>query len=510
MENEPTSHRQILRSSSIIGGASVINILIGLLRIKVVAVLLGPAGVGLVGILHNLMSAASTVSSMGVGNVGTRQIAEAAGRGDQAGIDAARRALFWGTMILAVIGAGVFWLLRNQLAQWVLDDAALADIVGWLAVGVALSVAGSAQGALLAGMRRIGDIARAQITSALISTALGIAAISWLGEKGFLLFILVVPLSSFVVTHIFVSRLPVIQSPRTPLRTMLSQWKIMIRLGGAFMLAGLASILGQLAVRTLVQRELGDDSLGYFHAAFTISMTYLVFVLGAMGTDYYPRLTAAIHNHERANQLVNEQTEVALLLAGPVLLAMLALAPWIIKLLYSAEFAPAVSILRWQILGDVLKVISWPMGFILLANGKGKIFMLKEIAVMSVFVFFVWLLLPSLAIESTGIAFLIMYVVNVPVLVVLTKVLTGFVWSRSVKRDIVFLIIAASTTMFTGYQYDIWGTVVGLLATLIYGIIALIRLAHMSELSGKPGKLAETARKYLGKIGLIHIEQEHK
>ena len=54
-QQEQSSHKQILRSSFIIGGASVINILVGLLRMKVVAVLLGPAGVGLIGILNNLM-----------------------------------------------------------------------------------------------------------------------------------------------------------------------------------------------------------------------------------------------------------------------------------------------------------------------------------------------------------------------------------------------------------------------------------------------------------------------
>ena len=68
------SYRQILRSSSIIGGASVINIVVGLLRIKVAAVLFGPSGVGLIGLLTNLASTASAVAGLGFGNVGTRQI----------------------------------------------------------------------------------------------------------------------------------------------------------------------------------------------------------------------------------------------------------------------------------------------------------------------------------------------------------------------------------------------------------------------------------------------------
>ena len=108
-------------------------------------------------------------------------------------------------------------------------------------------------------------------------------------------------------------------------------------------------------------------------------MTYIGFVLGAMGTDYFPRLTEAINDQARARKLVNEQTEMALLLAGPVLLAMITLAPWVIHLLYAASFAPATEVLRWQVLGDILKVASWPMGFILLAMGAAAFTLLRNL-----------------------------------------------------------------------------------------------------------------------------------
>jgi PST family polysaccharide transporter len=494
---EQSSHRQILRSSSIIGGASVINILIGLLRLKVVAVLLGPAGVGLIGLLHNLMATASTVAALGFGTVGTRQIAEAAGREDQTGIDTARRALFWGTLGLAVVGGVLLWALRDLLADKVLADPGMAPLIGWLALGVALTVASGSQAALLTGMRRVGDIARVQVYSAVLTTVLGLGAIWLLGAAGLLLFILAAPFASFVIGHLYVARLPKIQTPAVPLSALAGQWKTMARLGSAFMVAGLVGVLGQLAVRTLVQHELGAESLGYFQAAWVLSMTYLGFVLGAMGTDYYPRLTAAIHDYAAANRLVNEQTEVALLLAGPVLLSMLALVPWIIQLLYSAEFAPAASILRWQILGDVLKIISWPLGFILLAAGAGRTFMLTESAAMAVFAGGTWLALPWLGIQATGISFLLMYVVYLPLVYWLARRRTGFRWHRSVLRDALLLCMAATLVAACGAWHDWLGAVVGVLAAGSFGVVALLRLARMVELGGALSKLKEVVRRYL-------------
>jgi len=207
------------------------------------------------------------------------------------------------------------------------------------------------------------------------------------------------------------------------------------------------TLVAQLLVRTLVQRELGSSALGQFQAAWTVSMTYLGFVLGAMGTDYYPRITAAIHDHDAVNRMVNEQTEVALLLAGPVLLAMLALAPWLIELLYSRAFADAVVLLRWQVLGDLLKIAAWPMGFIILAAGDGRTFMLTETFSMTVFVGLVWLGLPLIGLQATGFAFIGMYLALLPLVYWLAKRRTGFCWTPGVKRQVVMLVIAASAIL---------------------------------------------------------------
>lgn len=500
---EESSHKQILRSSAIIGGASLLNILVGLLRMKLVAVLLGPAGVGLVGMLNNLMTAGATVAALGFGNVGTRQVAEARGREDQAGVAAARKALFWGTMVLAVVGATAFWLARDIIAVRVLGDADLAPHLGWVSVGIALTVATGSQKALLAGMRRIGDIAWITMLSSLISAAIGIAAVYSLGEAGIVLLVISAPLAGFIISHLFVGQLPKITTGRVPLSDLSSQWATLARLGSAFMVAGLSVTLGQLAVRSMVQQQLGTDSLGYFQAAWAISMTYIAFVLAAMGTDYYPRLTAAIHDPEKAKRLVNEQAQVAILLAGPVLVAMLALAPWVIRLLYTEEFVPAVSILRWQILGDVLRILSWPMGFIILACGKGTVFMVKEAAVMGVFVAATWVMLPFIGLEATGVAFFAMYAVNVPILFLITRSLIGFTWNRQVKIDGLLLVVIAFTVATVGNFGDIPGAVLGVIAALLMGLRSSIKLAQMAELGGPLGRflarLGNSPRHFFGR-----------
>jgi len=501
---EQNSYRQILRSSSIIGGASVINIVIGLLRVKVAAVLLGPAGVGLIGLLQSLMATASTVAALGFGNVGTRQVAEAVGKADNSAVAAVRRTLFWATLVLALLGALVFWWLRDVLAAQVLSDASRADEVGWLAIGVALTVASGSQGALLNGMRRIGDLARISIGSALCSTVIGIGALLIWHEHGMLLFVLGAPIASFLLGHWYVAKLGRVQGPATPLSTLVSQWSVMARLGAAFMVSGLVVTLGQLLLRTLVQRELGAGALGQFQAAWLIGMTYIGFVLAAMGTDYYPRLTAAIHDHATANRLVNEQTEVALLMAGPVFLAMLGLAPWIIELLYSHAFDEAVVILRWQVLGDVLKVTCWPMGFLILAAGDGRTFMMTESLAIGIFVAVSWMGLTLVGIQATGIGFLVMYVIYLPVVYWLARRRTGFHWDKRVIEQLVALMFAAVAVALAGAWSEMAAAIAGVAGALLFGLYGLGRLGAMANLSGPVGRVAGLSRRLMLKMGFQH------
>ncbi len=487
---EGNSYRQILRSTSIIGGASVINVVVGLVRMKAAALLLGPTGVGLIGLMNNLLTTASGVAGLGVGTVGTRQIAEAAGHEDPARAWQVRRALFWLTLVLALAGGVAVWLSRELLARRILGGEVGADAVGLLAIGVAVSVAAPSQTALLNGLRRIGDLARVTVGSALLSTLGGLAALWLWGERGIVAFVLAGPIATFLLGHVYVRRLPRVEGSSASLGALAPEWSLMVRLGFAFMVASFAGTAGQLAVQTLVQERLGGEGLGLFQAAWMISMTYIGFVLGAMGTDYYPRLTAVIHDAEATNRLVNEQTEVALLLAAPALIAMMALAPWVLRVLYSDEFLGAAETLRWQVAGDVIKILSWPLGFILLAAGDGKSFMVSQWLAIVAFYGATWSLLPYLALGATGVAFLGMYVLLLVIVRAYATYRFGFEWTSHVAILAFALLASALAIHGVALVAEPLAAVVGLLLAVAFGLYALVRLASLGDLRGPMAKLS--------------------
>lgn len=486
-----SSYKTILRASSIIGGASVINIAAGLVKMKVVAVMLGPAGVGLLGLYQNLVQTAGLVSGLGVARSGTRQIAAAG----PAAVDRVRRALFWGALVQALLGAIGFWLASSWIAARLIADPARTSEVAWLSLGVGLTVAGGAQGALLNGLRRVGDIARVQAGSGVLSAALGVILL-WIWEaNGLIALVLVGPMVSFTLGHVYVSRLDRPAGPPESALVLAREWAATTRLGLAFMVSSLVTMLGFLAARVLVQRELGADGLGQFQAAWAIGMTYLGFVLGAMGTDYYPRLTASIVNPVEATRLVNEQTEVALLLCGPVLVALLGCAPWVFWLLYTPEFGPAVDILRWQILGDILKVMSWPLGFVMLAAGTGKTFILAETLGIAVFVIGVFVGLPLIGVTATGLAFLALYIVYLPLVRWIGGQLIGFRWSRSVRAQAAMLIGSAVAVELAARLSNAAGAATGLGLGMLLAMWSLLQLSAVSEARGRLAPVTRTGER---------------
>jgi PST family polysaccharide transporter len=261
------------------------------------------------------------------------------------------------------------------------------------------------------------------------------------------------------------------------------------------MIAGFMTSASQLLVRSLIQRSQGPEALGHFHAAWTISMTYIGFVLQAMGTDYYPRLTAAIRDHAAVNKMVNQQTEIALLLAGPIFIAMIALAPWTIDLLYSSHFAEAAAVLRWQILGDILKVISWPLGFIILSAGEGRTFIFTELSSNATFVAVSWLGLPLLGVKATGLGFLAMYVVLLPIVYGLAHARTGFRWDNSVIKIALLIIGLSIAVMGIIALHPLTGVWLGCISSAALGFYALTHIAHVDNLDGRLKKISGWANR---------------
>ena len=449
MLNKNESKKQILKSSSIIGGASFITILIGLVQVKVLALLLGPAGIGLMGLLMTIMTLGSTLFGMGLGSSGVRELALNNQNVDK--LNLVRKALFLANFLLGLLAVIVICFFKETLSERFFQSPDYQDSIAIISVGVFFTLVLSSQIALLQGLRKIIELAKVNIIGALSSTSIGLLIIWKFGESGLPFFIIVLPLASFIVALFYNRKLPKLVDSTVGFKQLKSQWRTMFILGFSFMLSSLMMIGSQFIVRYIINQKLNIESVGYFQAAWAISMTYISFVLSAMAADYYPRLTQKIHSKNEANGLVNEQTEIAIIFAAPVLIAMLTFAPIAIHLLYSSEFTASIEILRWQVLGDAFKVVSWPLSFIILAKGRSKLFFCTELLWNGSYVLLVYIGIHDFGIEITGYGFAISYLIYLFTVYTIAWSSNGFQWNRKNIKLILLLTLSTLSLLLLSY-----------------------------------------------------------
>lgn len=462
--------------SSMVGGAQLIKMFIGIVQTKFVAVLIGPSGIGLIAAYQSVIQLGSQISGFGINQSGVRDVAAAAGSNNQNSI--ARtifilRRMCWLTGLGGTIGLAVLALPISLLT---FGTSAHAMSLALLSAIILVTAIAQGQMAIIQGLRRIGDLVRIQIVGSLAGACVSIGLYVYFGMAGIVPALFAIAVFNLGVAWWF-SRKVIPATVRIPWRETLASAKSLFGLGAAFMVGGLATTFTAYATRVLIVRNIGIDGVGMYQAAFAISGYVVNFVLGAMGADFYPRLAGVAENRREMNRLVNEQTEIGLLLSTPVLIVILGLAPLAINILYSADFAPAVELLRWFAVGCFLRVISWPMGFIQLAKGEKHWFMFSQIVFNALHIFFIIGGMDLWGLRGAAMAFCAMYICHVIGIRLIAQHLTQFSWSHKTKRliycQLIAILIAFGVSLLLS---DICSMVVGGILFLMIGVYCFQQL----------------------------------
>ncbi|WP_164102730.1 O-antigen translocase [Candidatus Laterigemmans baculatus] len=471
------SYGQIFRSSSIIGGAQVINVVIGMVRMKLVAVLIGPSGVGLLGIYQSITGLAGTIAGLGLQTSGVREVARYHGLGDLAGIArtiTTLRRVCWFTGLAGMLSLAA---LSPWVSQATMGSKDYAWAVAMLGVTILFGNLAAGQGAIVQGTRRIGDIARMQIASALAGTIVAGVFYGWLGSAGIVPALIALSLVSLSISTYFACRVKK-AAVMVSWSESIVQATHLVRLGIALVWSAALAGVVTYATQAMILRDLNVEAVGVYAAAYTLSAMFVNFVLSAMAADFYPRLTANSNNHARMTNLVNEQTEVGLLLAFPGLLATLLFAPFVIPVLYTSEFAPASGLLKWLVLGCMGRVLSWPLGFCLLAKGQGILVATTESVSNVVHLLMIWAGLSLMGLTGVAVAFALLYVLHTMGMLIVTHMTIGFRWSRNVLNQLAWMVpTALSVFAATWCLPDVLNVVFGGIVMVGSAVACLRQLA---------------------------------
>ncbi len=420
MSENKDSYRNVLKATSLFGGVQVVNILIAIVRSKFIALFIGPAGMGIASLLNSTLGLINGLTNLGLDKSAVRDISvayknenhETASRT----ISILKR-LVWFT---AVFGAILMIALSPFLSEFAFEDKSFTLAFVWIAIALFFKQITDSQLAILQGLRRLKDLAKANLFGNLLGLLITIPLYYYFRIDAIVPAIIIASLVSFAFTFYY-SRKAQISSVTVSTSEAFSEGKEMIQLGATLSVSSLISLLVAYIIQIYISQKGGIDEVGLYNAGFVILNTYVGIIFTAMATDYFPRLSAISEEIIKIRKAVFEQAFIAVLLIVPIIVVFLMFAQFIIVLLYSEAFTPIVKMVSWGILGMVFKAVSFSMGYVIIAKGDSKLFIKTAVG------FNVTLLVSNVigyyygGLEGLGISFFLYYILHYAALRIITK-----------------------------------------------------------------------------------------
>lgn len=382
---EESSYRSIFKSTFLVGGAQVINILISLVKNKVLAMLLGPAGIGVMGVYTSITTLVSSISNLGINSSAVKQLAEADSAADKGRlfylIRIIRRLLLFSGLAFALMMS----IFSKPLAQFSFERDYKPELVTAMVI-ISLLVLfdnlSTGERAILQGRRKLRELAIGQVLGAFFGALVGVLIIYLFKFEGIAWYLLSTSVSMYLIylyqVHLSNKDLRAASTSMSALEKR-KETKALVKLGLAFLVTVLAGSAVSYAERLLIIRSLDVEGVGIYQSAWSLVNMSFNLVLLAMTTDFYPRLVAIAADERAVNRTVNEQVELALLAALPVLLVLYVFSPLLLELLYSASFLTGSALCRWLAISCFFRVLCWPLGYIIIAKGNNRLFMISSI-----------------------------------------------------------------------------------------------------------------------------------
>jgi O-antigen/teichoic acid export membrane protein len=431
-----------MKASSIYGGVQVFTIIITIIRSKFIAVLLGPTGMGIADLLNSTTSLIGGLTNFGLGISAVRNVAYVNGLGNAvrtATLIIVIRRCVW---ITGILGTLMMLALSPWLSQLTFGNHDFTMAFVWISVTLLFTQLSTGQMVLLQGMRKMHHLAKATLSGSALGLVITVPIYYLFGIKGIVPSIIITSLISLSLSWFFAKQVKIEKVKVSRVRT-LAEGRQMLAMGFVISVSGLITLGASYIVRIYIRNLGGIEQVGFYTAGFAIINTYVGLIFTAMGTDYFPRLSAVAHSNALCKQAINQQAEIALLVLSPIILVFLVFIQWVVILLYSEKFLAVDTMIHWAALGMLFKAASWAIGYLLLAKGNSKIFFWNEL-IANFYVLGLNILgYHFMGLTGLGISFMTGYLISLGQVFLLTKIKFEFSFDPAFIRIFAFQFLLA-------------------------------------------------------------------
>lgn len=377
--NTETSHKNILKATSVFGLMQIMKMGIGVVGSKFVAVFLGPVGIGMVGLLNNTLNIITAMTSFGIATTSVREIAVASADENPNKVSETISNLQKLAFFIGLFGALMTIIFCKLFSQWTFGNSKNYYWFLILAVNFLISSFSTIRSSILQGKRMLKIIAFSSIIASLLLTISTVLLYYFLRFDG-IIWVILASSTITLLVNLYFTRSYKFNFGKQSFKEFTSKVKPILQLG---FLLSINIIFGQICTYIIKIYLNGNGAstqvLGYYEVSTVILISYVGLIFNAMAVDFYPSLTSINVDNLAVKKLVNNQLEIALLLITPAIILLYLVAPFVIEVLYTKDFLPTNAILKAALFAMIIKAIIWPLGFIILAKGDKKQYFKQEL-----------------------------------------------------------------------------------------------------------------------------------
>ena len=475
--SDNNSYRHILKYTGVFGSVQGLNVLVSLVRNKFVALLLGPSGMGLVSLLNTAMSFISQTTNLGIATSAVRHVSELYDNGDEKQLAHYIKVVRAWCVVAALLGMALCFM-SAPLLDWLsfswgnhtLHYFLLAPAVSMIAVT-------GGETAILKATQRLGSLAMLQAWTMVASLLISLPLYYFYGESAIVPVMTLMALATMLLTigysyHYYPLRVKGMWS-------VLGEGIPMVKLGLAFIMAGVVGSASEMLIRFILNVQGGLDDVGFYNAAYMMTVTYAGMVFSAIDSDFFPRLSAVNQDVNASNEIVNRQLEMSLLMVAPMLVAFIIGLPLLIPLLFSNEFLPIVAMTQLSAMAMYMKVLTLPVAYLTLARGRSKAYLILETSYFVFFVLVSWVCYEHWGLYGMAVALVAAHVFDL----IMIHLFARWQYSYKISRSVILfsvvqvgLGVLAFATTFIKEPLTYWvsGSVL-LIISLIFSLLLIRR-----------------------------------
>ena len=475
--SDNNSYRHILKYTGVFGSVQGLNVLVSLVRNKFVALLLGPSGMGLVSLLNTAMSFISQTTNLGIATSAVRHVSELYDNGDEKQLAHYIKVVRAWCVVAALLGMTLCFM-SAPLLDWLsfswgnhtLHYFLLAPAVSMIAVT-------GGETAILKATQRLGSLAILQAWTMVASLLISLPLYYFYGESAIVPVMTLMALATMLLTigysyHYYPLRVKGMWS-------VLGEGIPMVKLGLAFIMAGVVGSASEMLIRFILNVQGGLDDVGFYNAAYMMTVTYAGMVFSAIDSDFFPRLSAVNQDVSASNEVVNRQLEMSLLMVAPMLVAFIIGLPVLIPLLFSKEFIPVVATTQLAATAMYMKVLTLPVAYLTLARGRSKAYLFLETTYFVFFVLITWFCYRYWGLYGMGVALVAAHVFDLIMIHLFAHWQYGYRISRPVVRYSLVQVglgVLAFATTFIKEPLTYWvsGSVL-LIISIVFSLLLIRR-----------------------------------